>query len=288
MAATFGGSGTAAPPLALDGSPTAATAPRAVRMVADLDVDAHGAAHYERAAQLPDEVGVTITSLTSHQPRHLNPVDSRVEVTTARGATPTSRTSVDTDYALAAASTDEVEVSTTSSSLQPRHFNLDHRAPWLPSIDEAVTVARDPRAAAKRHTWLQEHRAASMGCGLGVGRGPGSAASLRVAQDRLIQCGKCLGLVDYIKAVTARRKLGGGAFRASDGCSARGCTLRYRPGERRRWQRALADGLLNGTKILTRRPTRIGERWTTVVNRADALAAADRAIATLPPPRHPP
>ena len=39
--------------------------------------------------------------------------------------------------------------------------------------------------------------------------------------------------------------------------------------------------MLRGSKVLTHRPARIGMRYAVVVNRADALAAADRVLASI-------
>jgi len=169
-------------------------------------------------------------------------------------------------------------------SEQERHQAADERAPLLPEADTIIRVARDPAVARARDTWFQEHRAASPGNGVGSGRSVGQITARLTATRRLICCGQCGGLVDFTRAAVAAAARDKGTCRlaATDGCSARSCTHRYRASERRTSQRRFAMDVLAGLRVITNRPKQLHERSTAVLSRATALDIADRTLAYLP------
>jgi hypothetical protein len=133
-----------------------------------------------------------------------------------------------------------------------------------------VRVARTPHAAHERSVWHQEHRAASASCGAGNGRSQGQVEARLGATRRVLPCGKCGGLVDFMRAMTAPRRRDG-TLTDTAGCSARGCSHRYRPAERRAAQHRMAMDVLSGLRVITARPRRPHERRATVIGLALAL-----------------
>ena len=104
-----------------------------------------------------------------------------------------------------------------------------------------------PHAAHEKRVWHQEHRAASAGRGAGNGRSQGQIAARLGATRRVIPCGKCGGLVDFMRAMSAARRKDD-ALTDTAGCSARGCSKRHRPTERRAAQRRMAMDVLSGRR----------------------------------------
>jgi hypothetical protein len=173
----------------------------------------------------------------------------------------------------------DVNVMTLSSTTsQWRHRNAGEHAPLLPGSDTVVRVARAPHAAHERRVWHQEHRAASAGRGAGKGRSQGQIEARLGATRRVIPCGKCGGLVDYMRAMAAPRRRGG-MLTDTAGCSARGCSKRHRPAERRAAQRLMAMDVLSGLRVITARPCWPHERCATVISRTSALALALATVA---------
>jgi hypothetical protein len=186
----------------------------------------------------------------------------------------------DDDLPILADFLDVTVVSLSSSTSQWRHHNAGEHAPLLPDSDTVVRVARTPHAAHERHVWHQEHRAASAGRGAGNGRSQGQVEARLGATRRIIQCGKCGGLVDFMRAMSAPRRNGGtGALTDTAGCSARGCSKRHRPAERRAAQHRMAMDVLSGLRVITARPRWSHERRATVISRTSALAIALATVA---------
>jgi hypothetical protein len=182
----------------------------------------------------------------------------------------------------------DVNVMSLPSSTTPqwRHRYAGEHAPLLPASDTVVRVARTPHAAHEKRVWHQEHRAASAGRGAGNGRSQGQIAARLGATRRVIPCGKCGGLVDFMRAMSAARRKDD-ALTDTAGCSARGCSKRHRPAERRAAQRRMAMDVLSGLRVITARPCRPHERRATVIGRTSAVALASATVAAATPPWRP-
>ena len=133
----------------------------------------------------------------------------------------------------------------------------------------------DKAEACKKRKWQEDHRMASAGWRKKAGGAEKSVRALELAKARIFECGRCGGLVEYTHAMKAWHKSARTQkLRNTDGCTEKGCNKRYRPKERREQQLAYARGIMDKSKILTRRPKTVNEDWTVIVAGAEAMRKA--------------
>jgi len=152
----------------------------------------------------------------------------------------------------------------------------------LPDADVQARLAAEPRDALERHVWLQEHRAASAGRGLGAGNGPMQQITITTLNRVVVQCSQCRGLVSLAAMRHEARRSGSHEPRAA--CRSRPCLagrIRYRRAEYIPTQRTSAAGIRSGTRLLIRAPAIATARVVTVVARARALTSAAAAAAAV-------
>ena len=150
----------------------------------------------------------------------------------------------------------------------------------LPAVDVQARLAAEPSDALANHVWLQEHRAASAGRGLGAGNGPKQQITLTTLNRVVVQCPQCSGLVSLVGMRHEARR--SGLHEPHAACRSRQCLAgraRYRHAEYIPTQRDSVAGIRRGTRLLVRAPAVATARVATVVARADALNAADAAAA---------
>lgn len=195
---------------------------------------------------------------------------------------------------LAAPPVERSALKISEAAILTRHMKVDGELPLgepLPEEDEERVLVRDD--ANERRAWQQAHRSACVGFGRGQGSNPASHDALATIKCLAFACRRCGSITDYLAALKARKSAGGDEFLPGDGCSARQCNRRHRPGEFDMRQRRYRERVHAQMKVLIRPPARIAGGSVTIIGRAVAFALADAAVAALPsraavaaPPQH--
>ena len=148
----------------------------------------------------------------------------------------------------------------------------------IPTLD---LHPHDPRMLERKDEYRRRHKWADEHCG--TGRRLGSKEALLAAKKPLVPCGRegCAALVQLMAAWRAART-GGRELAVGDGCGARSCASRHRPGRFAATQRRWAMQLLTAARPLVARPVTISQQSAAIIAGDRLVAAAHAALAALP------
>ena len=112
--------------------------------------------------------------------------------------------------------------------------------------------------------------------GLGTGNAPATREGFLQKRARLLACGRCGAIVDWL---TAFKQVATGIyFREGAGCSSRACSRRHRPSEHVLRQRQYIDGVVNGERTLMRTPADTRDSEWHAMSYLEATRAIKRAL----------
>ena len=112
--------------------------------------------------------------------------------------------------------------------------------------------------------------------GLGTGNAPATREGFLQKRARLLACGRCGAIVDWL---TAFKQVASGIdFREGAGCGSRACSRRYRTSEHVPRQRRYIDGIVNGERTLMRTPADTGDGEWHPMSHLEAIRAIKRAL----------
>jgi hypothetical protein len=112
--------------------------------------------------------------------------------------------------------------------------------------------------------------------GGGSGKSPAIRESFLQKRARLLVCGRCGALVDWLAAF--KQASTGIGLGKGVGCSSRVCSHRYRKTEHTRAQHKYIDGVVNGERKLMRAPASAADTAWHTMSREEEGNALERAI----------
>jgi hypothetical protein len=112
--------------------------------------------------------------------------------------------------------------------------------------------------------------------GGGSGNSPAIRESFLQKRARLLACGRCGALIDWLTAF--KQAAEGIELRKGAGCGSKQCSHRYRKGEHTRAQQKYIDGVVNGERKLMRTPHSTADSAWHTMSHEEVERALERAV----------